>query len=442
MLFTSDRPIRAEVPTSGPRAAALLKAHRLLLERSVLRRTQNREEYALVARHVGVLESWHRERTGWPIYYNERDGVIRLRRRPSLAPSGVWEPWKADVVLSSPRDYACLVYLLWYARSPIVLGRGGVRQVLLSDLSSHLAQRSALRDDPSGAEDLPDVEPFDFAKRRTDYYSLRRALKALEDLGAVSIVDEVAPGAADDQGEALIEFTEVVEALIVELDQRAVVAAGERRPDPFGLAVPVLDEASSPPLRRAWRNLLLGPVFLRRDDPPAFQALLGQQRIVEQEGDDIFGYALELKPTFARFVRPSGSSLDRVTPVLNHQQRGLVHAALLLCAAVREKVALGYLPEPDDDGCLLIDRPTLVGIFSRVCSQHQRNWGSGLAELQPNTVLGRVCDVLRTAGLLRGPNARGNVLLLPTAACFRVAYPTPEPDDERNAAEQISLGMQ
>ncbi|HVC34731.1 MAG TPA: DUF2398 family protein [Chloroflexota bacterium] len=271
------------------RSADLAKAHRLLLERPVLRRVQHRDEYILVARHVDVLEGWHRERTGWPVYYNERAGIIRLRRRPSLVPSGIWEPWKADVVLSSPRDYACLVYLLWYARSPIVLGRGGIRQALLSELSTHLAQRSALRDDARGEEDERVVEPFDFGKRRADYHSLRRALKALEDLGAVCIVDEVTPRpGAGDEGEALIEFTEVVEALIVELDPRAIAAVGAGRPDPLGLEVPVLDEAANPPLRRAWRALLLGPVLLRRDDPPAFQALVGQRRAVEDEADQIF----------------------------------------------------------------------------------------------------------------------------------------------------------
>ena len=123
---------------------ALGKAHRLLLDYPVLVRSREREEYVLVARHVELLERWHRDHTGWPIYHDERAGVIRLRRRPSVLPSGVFEPWKSDVVLASPRDYACLVYLLWYARSPLALARGTVRQVLLSDLRDHLAQRSGL----------------------------------------------------------------------------------------------------------------------------------------------------------------------------------------------------------------------------------------------------------------------------------------------------------
>lgn len=402
---------------------ALLRAHRVLLERPTLRRAEQREEYGLVSRYVEALEAWHRERTGWPIYHNERAGVIRLRRRPSLAPSGSWEPWKADIVLSSPRDYACLVYLLWYARSPMVLGRGGLRQVLLSDLSNHVAQRSTLLADRLDGDVADRVEPFDFARRRADYYSLRRALKALEDLGALIIVDEARsnPG-TDAVGEALIEFTDVVEALIVEVDPRPLAILDERRPDPLSLSVPILDEATSVPLRRAWRGLLLGPVLLRRDDPAAFEALVSHRNDVGWEGERIFGFALELTAHYARFVRPSGSSVDRVSTVLNVQQRGLVHAGLLLCSSIRRQIAAGLLPYPDENGCLVLDWTTLTLVFREVCELNRHAWGSGLAEVKVEVLLDRVCDVLRAAGLLRGPDSRRAVLVLPTAALYQVQY--------------------
>ena len=397
------------------------RAHRLLLERPVLIRSRQPDEYRLVARQIDTLARWHLEHTGWPVHVDERAGVIRLRRRASLAPSGIWEPWKSDVVLSSPRDYACLVYLLWYARSPLVIGRGGLRQVLLSDLCERLAHRSALADENAGAAH----EPFDFTRRRTDYYSLRRALKALEDLGAVIILDETAvAGAAGerDTSEALIEFTDVVEALIVELNLDAVRSLRERRPDPRGLITPVLDGSASTSLRRAWRTLLLGPLLLRRDDAAAFDVVRRDRDAIEAVADDLFGFVLDLTPSYARFVRPSGTSFDRSTQVLNHQQKGVVHAALLLCAAVRRRVADGELARPDRDGCLELTRPVLTAIFRQVCVEDQRRWGSELAEAKPELILGRVCDVLRVAGLLRGPDANGRVLLLPTAARYRVAY--------------------
>ncbi|HUX88046.1 MAG TPA: DUF2398 family protein [Chloroflexota bacterium] len=436
-MFPSDSPHTDRAPNVGRtlRTVALARAHRFLLERPIVRRNQHADEYAVVARHVDSLETWHREHTGWPIHYNERAGIIRLRRRPALVPSGIWEPWKSDVVFTSPRDYACLVYLLWYARSPMLLGRGGVRQVLLSDLSNNLAQRSALRDDP----DDPDGgagEPYDFAKRRSDYYSLRRALKALEDLGAVLILDEANPGPnADEPGEALIEFTEVVESLIVDLDLRLVEAANLSRPDPFSLDAPKLDEETISPWRRVWRALLLGPVLLRRDDPVAFHALHQQRHVVEAEVEQLFGYVVELTPRYARLIRPTGVSFDRVPPVLNFQQRGLVQAGLLLCSAIRDRVAAGELPSPDHDGCLIVDQSTLLELFRQVCLAHQRRWGSGLAELRPDTIFTRVCDVLRTAGLLRGPNLAGHVLVLPTAAIYRAGYAqTPQPNGTPRSA--------
>src|SRR6185312_3617761 len=91
-------------------------------------------------------------------------------------------------------------------------------------------------------------EPFDFVRRRSDYYSLRRALKALQSLGAVNILDEVTLPGEDEGVEALIEFTDVVDALIVELNPRLVRHAAERRSDPFSLDAPLASEDTLAPL--------------------------------------------------------------------------------------------------------------------------------------------------------------------------------------------------
>lgn len=413
-----------ESPSQERITPALARAHRLILERPLLLRAREPDDYALVARHVDALETWHRAHTGWPIHYNELAGLLRLRRRPSLAPIGTWEPWKSDLVFTSPRDYACLVYLLWYARSPMVLARGGVRQVLLSDLSANLARRSALRDpspdEPTGASaDASEVEPFDFARRRADYYSLRRALKALEDLGAVNVLDEAEAG-PDGVGEALIEFTDAVEALVVELDLRAVRALDAA--PPFAREASILDLARGNPLERAWRTLLLGPLLLRRDDPAAFEALRARRDAIEEEAERVFGLVFDLSSGYARLVRPAGVP-DAGAPLLFHQQRGLDHTGLLLCSAVRERVERGELPAPDEDGCLVFGGETLATIFDRVAEENRAFWGSNLAELKPRTLFGRVCARLRTLGLLRGPDQEGRVLLLPVAGYVEAAYP-------------------
>jgi hypothetical protein len=124
-------------------------------------------------------------------------------------------------------------------------------------------------------------------------------------------------GGERDSSEALIEFTDVVEALIVELNLDAVRALREGRPDSRELDVPVLDAASSPPLRRAWRTLLLGPILLRRDDPAAFEVARRQRATIEAEAEDLFGFVLDLTPTYARFVRPSGTFPGRIAKVVS-----------------------------------------------------------------------------------------------------------------------------
>ena len=172
-LDQRDAPNETRVVTRAANPEVLRQAHRLLLERPVLTRARNPEEYRLVARQLDALAYWHQEHTGWPIYANEHAGVIRLRRRPSLIPSGAWEPWKSDVELSSPRDYACLVYLLWYARGPLVQARGTGRQALLSDVRNYLAQRSQVAsEDP--AEPGVAGEPFDFVRRPSVHDDLPR----------------------------------------------------------------------------------------------------------------------------------------------------------------------------------------------------------------------------------------------------------------------------
>lgn len=412
-------------PATARDEGALRRAHRLLLERPVLIRAKQRDEYLQVARHLETLARWHKEHTGWSVYANDHAGIIRLWRRASQTSSGIWEPWKSDVTLHAARDYACLVYVLWFARSPVVIGRGGTRQALLSDLRTHIAQRSAIVEagDYPG-KDQP-VQPFDFTRRREDHYSLRRALKALEDLGAVIILDELSaaePGSGGEISEALIEFTDVVESLIVELNLDAVQRARDQRPDPFSLDPPVLDDATSLPVRRAWRTLLLGPSLLRRDDGPAFRAVQQHRAEIEGDVDQLFGYALELTPVYARLVRTSGTSLDQTPSLLNYRQRGIVQPALLLCSAIRAAASAGRVPKPDENGCLTMPRQTLATLFQDIFAEHHLAWGSELSAANPNQLLNRVCDILRTAGLLRGPDEHGDVLVLPTAARYHVTY--------------------
>ena len=82
-------------------------------------------------------------------------------------------------------------------------------------------------------------------------------------------------------------------------------------------------------------------------------------------------------------------------------------------------------------------------IFGRICEAERARWGSGLAELRAGTLLDRVLAVLRTAGLVRGPDAFGSILVLPTAALYSAEYARDESEDSdlpaHPSGEQLEL---
>lgn len=410
-------------------AEKLERAHRLLLEYPDLVADRQEKECRLVESLRDELERWHREHTGWFIYWGELGGVIRLRRRPALAPVGVWEPW--DVGLSSPRDYACLVYLLWYARSPDMLAKVPSRQALFSEVVTYITDQ---------ADRLPGgLPPFDFGSRREDYQNLRNALRALRDLGAVVFCETEG---ANDEGEftqALLEFTDVVESLVVELNPQGVDRFLENRPDPYGLDLPVLDETVPVP-ERVWRHLLLGPVFLRHDDPEAFDWLRRRRGEIGEEASRNFGYELETNRYYARFVRSEGSLWRGTSPLLS-ARRALMQAGLLLCSELRKAVRAGQWPAPDEDGCIVVDRARLETLFEQVYELYHEEWGS-LGKRKPRWFFDSrdgLYPLLRQVGFLRGPDRAGRVLVLPTAGLYAVEYEQAESAPEE-APEEAADG--
>jgi len=414
--------VEPEATPSPRHQTGVRRAHHQLLHDTVIARARDPEGYRLVRRAAALLMGWHERHTGWALYMGEQ--TVRLLRRPSAVPHGTWDPWRS-VTFQSPRDYACLIWILWYARSPLVLGSGVYRQFLLSRLAGSLVEQSA-------RHSQDDVLPLNFVRSRSDRGSLVRALRALEELGALRMVDG-SPDAwvsAEEEADSLFEFTEVVTALIVALDSAhlaALAAVGEvsrtlERP-PLTSGQSATPSAQDDALRRAWRALLLGPVLLRRDDPAAFTAVRRAHEVVDDEAQQTFGFNLELTPTYARLVRQSGSGHEGAPGLLNPQRRGLDQAALVLCAAVRDAVAGGQAPAPDGDGCLALSWQETLAVFTSVCTAYQDAWGKEIAqETDYDALLRRVCGVLHQAGLARGPDVAGTILFLPTAACYAISY--------------------
>jgi uncharacterized protein (TIGR02678 family) len=382
------------------------RAHTALLRHPVLDASVDSAGYRLAQQHLRTLRTWHQRRTGWTIL--ARGHTMRLVRAAGVLPTGVLHP-----ELTAPRDIACLAWALAFAHHPQVAGRGIGRQFLLTEAATAIAGASR-----------ETTAPLDFV-RRADAQSLRRALRALVDLGLLRAVD----GSdefwldGDGPGDALYEFSDAATTFLAGLDRQAFDAVRERTRE----AAPTLPGhlvalSELPPLMRAWRALLGAPVFVRYDDREAFAALWDARRQValdiEQIGDDL----LDITPSYARLVRPSGAS-DAGEPRLS-LRRALDHAVLCFCSHLRAAFTSGLLGPPDaDSDCLFTTRAELIQVFEETVAAESRFWGRQLqARARQPDLFEDVCAAMRRLGLLRGPDQSGAAVLLPTAAVYTVSY--------------------
>ena len=246
---------REMLPASRQRSSELTKAHVALMEREVILSKQV-DLFRLVNRHYYTLQNWHDQNTGWRIQRSAT--VIRLVRQLSATTPGyVYDR------LREPGDFACLTWILWYAENRQLTGRGNDQQFLLSQLAEQISEQSLI-----GVEG---ETGFDF-RRPADRYSIQRALQYLEDLGGLRLVDGQTKEWVEQTSDAdvLYEFTEVIHSLVSALNPQLLTMAAAHlndegktlRPtllqDMIGNLFPV---ASTKPLIRAWRTLLLGPAL-------------------------------------------------------------------------------------------------------------------------------------------------------------------------------------
>ena len=408
---------------------ALTQAQVVLMETEVISRLRTPDEFRLVNNQYNALQSWHDQYTGWRI--RRSPAVIRLIRTPTT-----FIPGYAFRTLQQPRDFACFVWTLWYAESRLSSGRGNEQQFLMSGLAERLEEHSG------GGYLAPHVAALDF-KRQADRYSLSRALKTLQDLGGLQLVDGSTEEWVNNTGQenALWEFTEVARSLILALDMSQVNGAGKVLDgNPHTLAPARLPEADRlNPLQRAWRTLLLGPALFKYDDPTAFAALQAHHETVSFELGATFGWQLDLRQEYAMVIRAGGTSHGPRT--LLNLTGAADQAALLCCSVIRRRVDGGDWPYQSVEGCYVVPQSEVADIFRQLREQYGHRWGNTARKLSFNDLLQDVYASLRQAGLVRGPDRQGNLLILPTVARFAVSYP-PELDDndnEETPAAQLSF---
>lgn len=394
-------------------AAELLKAHTGLMEHEIIK-SQQSELFRLVNRHYFALQQWHDMHTGWRIQRSAT--VIRLVRQLSaVTPGYVYDR------LKEPGDFACLTWILWYAETRQLSGRGNDQQFLLSQLAEQIQEQSLAADEEAA---------FDF-RRQADRYSIQRALLYLEELGGLRRVDgqtrqwvEQASGA-----DVLYEFTEVTRSLVSAFNPQLLAVVADRLNNSEkeqALSPTLLHEGESlyaahiRPLLRTWRALLLGPALFRFDDPEAFAELVVHAEAVASELLETFGWQLDVKRDYACVTRASGMSSGPVTSLTPFGASDQI--AMLLCSAIREQVQAGNWPAPDSFGCLHATTQDMNALFYTLRERYGDNWGSEARSKSGRSLLNEVYKKMRQVGLLRGPDSKGNILILPTAARYSVSY--------------------
>lgn len=387
------------------RMSSLMRAHIALLEHEIIQPAHG-DFYNIVSYHYPRLQQWHSEHTGWHIEY--RGGLFRLLRQLDIPPSNF-----AKNKLQEARDFACLVWVLSYAASRQLTGYGGEQQFLLSHLIQYVVEQS-LSGGGSGGLDF---------EKKSDRYSMMRALKYLRDIGGLQLVEGQEQEWIDSRAEVLYEFTDVASLFITALDLESVARVAHHRCNNSPLQ-PALIGESAPPLMRAWRTLLVEPIFLRYDDPEGFAELNKYAEEVARVITESFGWLLEVNRDYACIVRSSGAPTDTV-PLL-HLGSAVDQIVALLCHAMRDEFAAQHLV-PDAYGCVTVPLSEIEYLFTTsIRPRYGQKWGIKAQETPSATLLREALKKMRQVGLLRGPDNASDILLLPPAARFDAIYIEPE----------------
>ncbi len=413
-LAAAGRASRLSISRQRTYTAEITKAHVALMERGVILSKQV-DLFRLVNRHYYTLQNWHDQNTGWRIQRGAT--VIRLVRQLSATTPGyVYDR------LKEPRDFACLTWILSFAENRQLTGRGNEQQFLLSQLAEHIQEQSRSETDGETA--------FDF-RRPTDRYSIQRALQYLEDMGGVQLVDGQTKEWVEQSADAdvLYEFTDVIRSLVSAFNPQLLAMVATHLNNEGKTLQPTLLQSivgdnfpvmALKPLVRAWRTLLLGPVLLRYDDPEAFAELVAHADEVANELLETFGWLLDVKRDYACVVRASGMSSGPVTSLTPFGTSDQM--AVLMCTAIREQVTTGAWPLPDKYGCVHVTSEDMNALFYTLRERYGENWGNEARSKGSRSLLNDVYKKMRQAGLLRGPDGAGNMLILPTAARYSASY--------------------
>jgi uncharacterized protein (TIGR02678 family) len=390
-------------------ARDVLLAHAALLDSVIVAQQNDQEAFRLVKAHIKELEQWHEQHTGWRV--QRGSAFFRLERHLHMI-----LPVFVDEKLKEARDFACLAWILWFAEKRYLAGLGKHQQFLLSQLTEELQiQTQAISE---AGLDIRNVQ---------DRYSMRRSLEYLIDLGCLQMLEgEIKKwsDSSNQEHEILFEFTPLAHSLIEALNEKRITALHRSQleypwPAPPQTLPSLVHEI--PPLVRVWRALLLGPALLRYDDAEAFLALTKQSGHIHEELGETFGWSLELNRDYACVVRGGGISTG--TGAAISFNGAFDQILLLLCGKFRDQVQNEQWT-PDSYGCIGVTQWQILPLFNDLRQRYGACWGATVQNINAEKLLEEIYQRMRQTGLLRGPDAEGNILILPTSARYSVSYRT------------------
>lgn len=408
-----------------------------LLDRVAISAREDHLAYQRIRAQINRVREWFSDRTGWSVICNRE--LARLVKTPSLLSSGHGFSWT-----QSPLDYELFTWVMWYAEN------SGSEQFLLSQLIEEIEVR---------ANEL--IEPghinWDIHAHRL---SLNRALRGLEQSGIVRRIDGDIDGWVHSRNvDLLYEFTQLARYMHVYLPApnasiqpvQQQIEAMERDSDLESTAMAEIHLAlsemaavgcwqpqfasntgasaqqHSPILgcgqagQRLYRTLLLSPALYPCADPEAFAILQGQDRRHSIAADlrDTLGWDLEVTPSYACLLRPSASEASE--QALFPFRAGLAHVILLLCGKLHDLVQQGE-QTPDEYDRLRVTPGVLTALITQLRVEHGSDWGTGLRELGVQSLVGQVIETMIKWDMIFGPDADGQLYILPLAARFKGAY--------------------
>lgn len=385
------------------------QSHKILLESEVIAHSSRAGDFRQVQRHINELEQWHIKHTGWRVQRTPQ--FFRLERHPyGLIQTHNQSQFKRA------RDFACLTWVLWFAEKRYLTGSGRNQQFLLSQLAEEIQEQSRL---------VAKDHQLDF-RNHLDRNSIWRALEYLTRLGGIEVLEGDARRWVDDaeqeDSEVLYEFSGITHSLVEALHETQINALTTRLNELAGQLQPARINTLAEPLpllNRVWRSLLLGPVFLRYDDPEAFEALSQHADEIGNELAETFSWLLELNNDYACIVQGGTMSAGSGPALSTTSAQDQI--ILLLCSAIRLQVEAGTWI-PDSYGCLHITYGEIKHLFADLRQHYGTYWGAQVQQTKATDLLHEIFTKMRLHGLLRGPDEDDNLLILPTAARYAAHY--------------------